>query len=116
MVKLLKLSNAEAMILNSLSITTSRPMFGLELVEDSGGLLKRGTVYVTLQRMEEKGLVESWREERVAPEIGIPRRLYRATGLGERSLKEYRARQHTPTPWVYPRPAVAPAAGGDDDT
>jgi len=60
--------------------------YGLELVRDSGGTVKRGTVYVTLGRMEEKGLVESRQEEVTPNYIGIPRRQYRATGLGERAL------------------------------
>ena len=55
------------------------PCYGLELVEASGGALKRGGVYVTLGRMEEKGLVRS-----AAGESG--RRLYRPTALGERAL------------------------------
>lgn len=60
------------------------PLFGLQLVERSGGALKRGTVYVTLGRMEAKGFVTS--EQEVMPEgaIGLPRRLYRPTPLGER--------------------------------
>ena len=35
-------------------------MFGLALVERSGGALKRGTVYVTLGRMEAKGLLDGF--------------------------------------------------------
>lgn len=53
--------------------------YGLELVADSGGRLTRGGIYVTLGRMEQKGLVTS-----EASEGG--RRLYRVTGLGERAL------------------------------
>ena len=59
-------------------------MFGLEMVESSEGELKRGTIYVTLQRMGDKGYVESREEPRPMPEVGIPRRKYLATGLGER--------------------------------
>jgi DNA-binding PadR family transcriptional regulator len=55
------------------------PCYGLELVESSRGALKRGGVYVTLGRMEEKGLVRS-----AVGESG--RRLYRPTALGERAL------------------------------
>ena len=58
-------------------------MYGLEMVEASEGELKRGTVYVTLSRMCDKGYLDSREEPRTAPEIGIPRRKYRATGLGE---------------------------------
>lgn len=62
-------------------------MFGLEMVEVSDGELKKGTIYVTLQRMTEKGLVESREEERGDGETGIARRLYRPSGYGERVLK-----------------------------
>jgi DNA-binding PadR family transcriptional regulator len=64
-------------------------MFGLQLVEASGGSLKRGTVYVTLGRMEEKGFVESEQEERPAGAIGLPRRQYRITALGKRALRAW---------------------------
>ncbi len=56
--------------------------YGLELVDASGGTLKRGSVYVTLARMEEKGFVDSWQEEREPGASGLPRRLYRATPYG----------------------------------
>ena len=57
-------------------------MYGLELVDASEGELKRGTVYVTLGRMESKGLVSS-RLENDAPRFGgLPRRLYMATAYG----------------------------------
>jgi DNA-binding PadR family transcriptional regulator len=41
--------------------------------------------------MREKGFVSSRDEARCAPEIGIPRKLYSATGLGERALLAHRA-------------------------
>jgi DNA-binding PadR family transcriptional regulator len=60
--------------------------YGLQLVEDSRGTLKRGTVYVTLGRMEEKGLVES-QQEPVSRRADAPtRRMYRATAHGRRVL------------------------------
>jgi DNA-binding PadR family transcriptional regulator len=55
------------------------PSYGLELVHASRGGLKRGGIYVTLGRMEEKGLVASARSD-------AGRRLYRPTALGERAL------------------------------
>jgi PadR family transcriptional regulator PadR len=64
-------------------------MFGLQLVEASSGRLKRGTVYVTLGRMEEKGFVQSEQEERPTGAIGLPRRQYRATALGKRALRAW---------------------------
>lgn len=77
-----KLSRKEFKILELL--ISKGEMFGLEMVEASEGELKRGTIYVTLQRMGDKGYTESREEPRPMPEIGIPRRKYWATGLGER--------------------------------
>ena len=56
--------------------------YGLELVDASGGALKRGSVYVILARMEEKGFIDSRQEEREPRASGLPRRLYRATPYG----------------------------------
>ena len=58
--------------------------YGLELVAASGGRLKRGSIYVTLGRMEQKGLVTSTLDER--PGEGPPRRIYAATAAGRRAL------------------------------
>ena len=58
--------------------------YGLELVDASGGSLKRGSVYVILARMEEKGFVDSRQEERTQAGPGLPRRLYRATPYGRK--------------------------------
>jgi DNA-binding PadR family transcriptional regulator len=80
------LSGTEQVILQLLR---GREMYGLQLVEASRGGLKRGTVYVTLGRMQEKGYVESRQEERSAGAIGLPRRLYRPTGLGLRVLDAF---------------------------
>jgi PadR family transcriptional regulator PadR len=77
----------ERLILELLVDTGS--MFGLQLVDASGGRLKRGTVYVTLKRMETKGYVESEQEDPVPGAIGLPRRLYKPTALGKRVLKAW---------------------------
>jgi PadR family transcriptional regulator PadR len=75
-----------------LELLTSRgSQYGLQLVEQSGGALKRGTVYVTLGRMEAKGLVESEQEPQPPGAIGLPRRIYRPTPLGERMLRAWTA-------------------------
>ena len=65
------------------------PMYGLQLVQRSGGELKRGTVYVTLGRMESKGVIESEQETPDPGAIGLPRRIYRPTPLGERMLRAW---------------------------
>ena len=66
----------------AMELLRGRERYGLELVDASGGSLKRGSVYVTLARMEEKGFVDSWQEERAQGASGLPRRLYRATPYG----------------------------------
>jgi PadR family transcriptional regulator, regulatory protein PadR len=70
-------------------LVSGGPMYGLQLVEQSDGALKRGTVYVTLGRMEAKGFVTSDQEELPPGAIGLPRRVYRPTGLGERMLRAW---------------------------
>jgi DNA-binding PadR family transcriptional regulator len=70
-------------------LRTGRSMFGLQLVEQSGGRLKRGTIYVTLGRMEAKGLIESEQEPARPGATGLPRRFYKVTGLGERVLRAW---------------------------
>src|SRR5947208_14470381 len=66
-----------------------REMYGLELVAASKGRLKRGTVYVTLGRMEEKGFITSRLERAPADEGGLPRRIYEPTAFGRRVLSAY---------------------------
>jgi DNA-binding PadR family transcriptional regulator len=61
------------------------------MVELSEGRLKRGTVYVTLGRMREKGYLESRQEPLPPGAIGLPRRLYRPTGLAMRILATWKA-------------------------
>lgn len=64
-----------------------REMYGLELVAESRGRLKRGTVYVTLQRMQQKRLIEA-EPEKFGDDSGlVPRRMYRATAYGLRVLR-----------------------------
>ena len=61
-------------------------MYGLELVAASRRGLKRGTVYVTLGRMEEKGYIRSRLEPAPPDAGGLPRRTYEATAFGRRVL------------------------------
>ncbi len=81
------ISPTESLILDLLE---PAERFGLELVERSGGRLKRGSVYVTLGRMQDKGFVESYQEERPPGAIGLPRRRYRATAYGLKVRDAYR--------------------------
>jgi len=89
MEQLPKISATERQILELL--TEHQELFGLQMVELSNGGLKRGTVYVTLGRMVEKGYLESRQEALPEGAIGLPRRLYRPTGLAMRILAAWRA-------------------------
>lgn len=82
-----RLSPKETLILELL--IAKGEMYGLELVGAAPGKIKRGTVYVTLERMAEKGYVES---RQVPPEEGaggLPRRLFHVTGHGRRVLQAW---------------------------
>lgn len=81
------LSPVEAEILRLL--IANGEMYGLELVAASD-LVKRGTVYVTLGRMADKGFVTS-RPIRHSGQPGMPRRMFLPTGLGETVLRARRA-------------------------
>jgi DNA-binding PadR family transcriptional regulator len=72
-----RLPASEHLILKLL--TSHGASYGLELVAASRGKLKRGGIYVTLGRMEDKGLVNS----KIADD---GRRRYAPTALGERAL------------------------------
>lgn len=89
------LSPKEALILRLL--ISQGEMYGLQLVSASDGELKRGTVYVTLSRMEDKGYIES-RKDPNAPGDGPAKRMYHATGLGERVLRAWEGLAHALTP------------------
>ena len=89
-----KVSLNEAIIAHLLRQNSPNPLFGLELVRRSSTgkkKKKKGTIYVTLERMEKKGLVLSELETSPPPHIKegdfyIPRRMYRLTPLGEQAL------------------------------
>ncbi|HVZ20210.1 MAG TPA: PadR family transcriptional regulator [Vicinamibacterales bacterium] len=81
------LSPKETLILELLC--SERELYGLQLVAASKRKLKRGTVYVTLGRMEDKGYITS-RLEDGPPEMGgMPRRIYSPTPLGRRVLSAW---------------------------
>jgi DNA-binding PadR family transcriptional regulator len=67
--------------------------YGLEIVADSDGLIKRGSAYVLLGRMEAKGLIEGREEPPPPGRSGPPRRVYKITGGGARTLAAHEAGQ-----------------------
>lgn len=74
----------EALILELL--VDHRQLYGLEFVACARGKLKRGTVYVTLGRMENKGYITSRLEDPPARTGGLQRRIYEPTTFGRRVL------------------------------
>ena len=82
-----RLSAKESLILDLLA--HGEDQYGLQLVAASKGRLKRGTVYVTLGRMEDKGYVTSHAEDAPDGAGGLPRRLYKATPFGLRVVKAW---------------------------
>ena len=85
--RMLTLSLKESLILELLM--EQDELYGLQLVAASKRKLKRGTVYVTLGRMEEKGYISSRLEDAPADVGGMPRRLYQPTALGRRVLAAF---------------------------
>lgn len=83
-----------------LELLRAQDLYGLQLVTASSGRLKRGTVYVTLGRMEEKGYITSTLEAAPPGAGGLPRRIYTATPLGRRMLAVWTsgAKQLVPEP------------------
>jgi DNA-binding PadR family transcriptional regulator len=104
MEQLPKVSSTERVILELLA--AHEEMFGLQMVESSEGRLKRGTVYVTLGRMVEKGFLESRQEPLPEGAIGLPRRLYRPTGLAMRVLAAWQAAERMYRTGINPQEAI----------
>lgn len=67
-----------------------REGFGLDLAQRCK--ISRGTVYVTLSRLEVKGYVVSRQETREGA-IGLPIRIYAITELGKRLLEALKLAQ-----------------------
>ena len=72
-------------------LVAKREMYGLEMVKASPKL-RRGTVYVLLNRMEDKGYIKS-RAIKEEGASGMPKRLYRVTGLGQKAYAAWQQAQ-----------------------
>ena len=84
-------SAKEALILSLLAERGS--LYGLEMVTSSSNRLKRGTVYVTLSRMQEKGLVRTLVDRAPEQHAGMPRPKYHITAAGQRALLAHQSLQ-----------------------
>ena len=82
------ISSTESLVIDLLG---KDERYGLELVDTSGRKLKRGTIYVTLSRMESKGFIVSRSEDPHPQAIGLPRRMYQVTPYGLRVQKAYKS-------------------------
>ena len=78
-----------------LHLLEQKESYGLDMIKAGCG--KRGTIYVTLNRMEERGLIVSWEEAFPDPKVlairgGRPRRLYAIADAGKAALIVEKAR------------------------
>src|SRR6185436_3120508 len=68
--------------------------YGLRIRRDVNELRRRdyavGAIYTTLQRLEEKRLVESWLSDPLPVRGGRSKRQYRLTSAGSRALRDAR--------------------------
>jgi DNA-binding PadR family transcriptional regulator len=87
-------------------LASGREMYGLELIKRSGGTLKRNSIYVVLGRMEDQSYIKG-REVKVEGMPGLPRRLYKITGLGQQALAMWNAAQAVQATWGKLKPAGA---------
>jgi PadR family transcriptional regulator len=67
------------------ALDSGQEKYGLEIVRESDGGLKRSSIYVFLGRLEQRGLIES-RYDIDKDRPGPPRRMYRINGAGEKYL------------------------------
>jgi DNA-binding PadR family transcriptional regulator len=74
-----------------------------EIEERTGRSISPAAVYVTLRRLEQKGLVTSWLSEPLPERGGKPRRLVRLEAEGLRLLRE--SRQMMDSLWAGLDPA-----------
>jgi DNA-binding PadR family transcriptional regulator len=87
--KQLTVSAKELLILDLL--VGAGELYGLQLVAATTGRLKRGTVYVTLGRMQDKGFVTATVDDAPPGAGGLPRPRYAPTALGRRVMKAWSA-------------------------
>jgi DNA-binding PadR family transcriptional regulator len=89
----------------TLLIRHDAEMYGLEMVARSERRISRGSIYVLLDRLEERGLVSSRVEPRPPGMSGIARRLYRPTGYGRRVFQLWEELQELATAPFAPETA-----------
>lgn len=87
------LGEFEQMVLLAI-LQLSGEVYGVPIVEEierrTGRAVSRAAVYVTLRRLEDKGLVASWMSEPTAERGGKSRRCVRVEPRGLQQLRESR--------------------------
>ncbi|KAF0250184.1 MAG: hypothetical protein FD167_406, partial [bacterium] len=73
-------SDVEILIL--VMLATNGEMYGKQMVEDSEGKIKKGTIYTTLDRLEELGIIESRLEKGGLLDYVLPKKYYKITNKG----------------------------------
>ena len=92
----LKKGVLEILVLRTIS---HEDVYGYELLkkleQNSDGyfILKEGSLYPIMYRLEDKGMIESYRKE-VEGKRGVPRKYYRITEQGIISLEEMQGAWH----------------------
>jgi PadR family transcriptional regulator, regulatory protein PadR len=86
------LGQFEQLVLTAV-VTLGENAYGVTIhkrVQDlaSAQVVTLGAIYVTLDRLEDKGYVSSWLSEPIAARGGRAKRCYRLEASGERALKE----------------------------
>ena len=82
-------SGTAALVLLSLMSRAREPMYGYQIAKlmetgkDTAPMMKQGALYPVLRSLENSGLLESHVDPSVS---GPPRRYYRITGLGHKTL------------------------------
>jgi len=89
-----RVTKTEALIMQILLEKAGTEIYGWELMEKSDGSLKRGTIYVILNRMEDKGYIKSRKEPRRNGARGLPRRMYKLTGMGQNIINAWEIAQN----------------------
>jgi PadR family transcriptional regulator PadR len=92
MAKLESIGQFEQLVLTAI-LTLRDDAYGVSIHEKVGELAKPkaaslGAVYVTLDRLEDKGFVASWLSDPTPERGGRAKRCYRLEALGERALQE----------------------------
>ena len=73
-----------------LALLIARPTgaYGSDLLDLSGGRLKRGSVYTLLGRLEEQGLVKT-KDDPKTPGFALARSVYQVTAQGQKAFIEF---------------------------